>query len=151
VGNRAEIFGRALSRSSCKTFSYFFYVRRCYLSSAYDLARALVPRPSTGKERFGVGLAPGPCLNVVLLASLLWLSLLATSDRRFHGSIVARAVRKKPYNCVSCLNTPHLWAWCSLCSVMFADLYVRLCSMGLETAIFKEGEPSAIHDLTINL
>jgi len=24
-----------------------------------------------------------------------------------------------------------VWAWMSLCSVMFADVYVRLCSMGI--------------------
>jgi hypothetical protein len=24
-----------------------------------------------------------------------------------------------------------LWAWCSLFTVAFADLYVRLCSMGV--------------------
>jgi hypothetical protein len=26
-----------------------------------------------------------------------------------------------------------LWAWLSLCSVALADLYVRLCSMGIVT------------------
>ena len=36
------------------------------------------------------------------------------------------------YNCVSCLNRRHMvWAWCSLFSVGFSDLYVRLCSMGV--------------------
>ena len=36
------------------------------------------------------------------------------------------------YDCVSCLNRKHmLWAWCSLVSVGFSDLYVRLCSMGV--------------------
>ncbi len=36
------------------------------------------------------------------------------------------------YSCVSCLNRRHmLWAWCSLVSVGFSDLYVRLCSMGV--------------------
>ena len=40
--------------------------------------------------------------------------------------------RKKTYDCVSCLNRRHmLWAWTSLCAVGFADLYVRLCSMGV--------------------
>jgi hypothetical protein len=30
------------------------------------------------------------------------------------------------------LNRRHMaWAWTSLCSVMFADLYVRLCAMGI--------------------
>ena len=41
-------------------------------------------------------------------------------------------VRHKLYNCVSCLNGNHKkWAWASLCSVGFADIYVRLCSMGI--------------------
>jgi len=41
-------------------------------------------------------------------------------------------VRHRLYNCVSCLNGNHKkWAWASLCSVGFADLYVRLCSMGI--------------------
>ena len=36
------------------------------------------------------------------------------------------------YSCVSCLNRKHMmWAWCSLFTVGFADLYVRLCSMGV--------------------
>jgi hypothetical protein len=36
------------------------------------------------------------------------------------------------YSCVSCLNRRHMtWAWMSLFSVGFADLYVRLCSMGV--------------------
>jgi hypothetical protein len=41
-------------------------------------------------------------------------------------------VRHKLYNCVSCLNGKHKkWAWFSLFSVGFADIYVRLCSMGI--------------------
>jgi hypothetical protein len=38
----------------------------------------------------------------------------------------------KLYQGCSALNRRHaLWAWCSLFGVMFADLYVRLCSMGI--------------------
>jgi hypothetical protein len=38
------------------------------------------------------------------------------------------------YSCVSALNRKHhVFAWLSLCSVAFADLYVRLCSMGVWT------------------
>ena len=38
------------------------------------------------------------------------------------------------YSCVSALNRKHqVFAWLSLCSVAFADLYVRLCSMGIWT------------------
>ena len=37
---------------------------------------------------------------------------------------------------VSCLNARHqLWAWMSLFGVGFADLYVRLCSMGVWTDV----------------
>ena len=36
------------------------------------------------------------------------------------------------YKGCSALNKRHmLWAWLSLVMVMFADLYVRLCSMGV--------------------
>jgi hypothetical protein len=39
---------------------------------------------------------------------------------------------QKAYDCVSCLNKRHmLFAWCSLFMVGFADLYVRLCCMGI--------------------
>ncbi|HEV2844702.1 MAG TPA: succinate dehydrogenase, partial [Thermoanaerobaculia bacterium] len=38
------------------------------------------------------------------------------------------------YRCVGCFNRRHMrWAWASLFSVMFSDLYVRLCSMGIWT------------------
>ena len=40
----------------------------------------------------------------------------------------------KTYKAVSCLNEHHMfWAWVSLFMVGFADLYVRLCSMGIWT------------------
>ena len=43
-------------------------------------------------------------------------------------------LRRKAYDCASCLNRGHMrWAWCSLFSVAFADIYVRLCSMGIWT------------------
>jgi hypothetical protein len=44
------------------------------------------------------------------------------------------AVSAKCYSCVSSLNRRHMnFAWVSLFGVMFADLYVRLCSMGIWT------------------
>ncbi len=40
--------------------------------------------------------------------------------------------RKLSYDCVSCLNRRHMvWGWASLLWIMFGDLYVRLCSMGI--------------------
>ncbi len=45
-----------------------------------------------------------------------------------------RPIRKKMYDCVSCLNRRHmLFAWMSLFWVAFSDLYVRMCSMGIWT------------------
>ena len=42
--------------------------------------------------------------------------------------------RRKAYDCVGCFNRRHMmFAWLSLCSVGFSDLYVRLCSMGIWT------------------
>jgi hypothetical protein len=72
-------------------------------------------------------------VNVVLLSGY---ALGCHSLRHLIGGRVdqlSRArVRYPAYRCASCLNRRHmLWAWCSLFSVMFADLYVRLCSMGV--------------------
>jgi hypothetical protein len=37
-----------------------------------------------------------------------------------------------PYRCVTCLNNVHhRWAWTSLFTVLFSDIYIRLCSMGV--------------------
>jgi len=41
-------------------------------------------------------------------------------------------VRKKTYDCVSCLNRGHMrWAWLSLIWVAFSDVFIRLCAMGI--------------------
>ena len=51
------------------------------------------------------------------------------------GGVVDRLsgapVRRKAYMCVTCFNQKHmLWAWMSLFSVGFTDIYIRMCSMG---------------------
>ena len=52
----------------------------------------------------------------------------------FRDELAGAPVQKRAYDCVSCLNRRHqTWAWCSLFSVAFADLYVRMCSMGIWT------------------
>ena len=61
------------------------------------------------------------------------------SLRHLVGGYLRPALRrrrrgKKAYDCVGCLNRRHMmWAWLSLFSVGFSDLYVRLCSMGIWT------------------
>jgi hypothetical protein len=84
--------------------------------------------------RFGVGLG-----TLVLLTNLVLLGcytfschslrhLVGGSRDRLSGA----PHRKRVYDCVSCLNRRHmLFAWCSLFTVAFSDLYVRLCSMGV--------------------
>jgi hypothetical protein len=46
--------------------------------------------------------------------------------------LAKRPLRLKATDAVSCLNCQHMrWAWASLFSVAFSDLYVRMCSMGI--------------------
>jgi len=72
-------------------------------------------------------------VNVILLSSY---TLGCHSMRHLVGGRKDE-VSKSPisdacYSCSSGLNNKHqLFAWCSLFSVMFADVYVRLCSMGI--------------------
>ena len=71
--------------------------------------------------------------NVVLLSGYLFG---CHSMRHVVGGCVdqlSRApLRVRAYACVTCLNRRHMvWAWTSLFAVGFADLYVRLCSMGV--------------------
>lgn len=83
---------------------------------------------------FGIGVGTIVlAVNVVLIAMYVFGChafrhlIGGTFDR-----ISEHPVRHQLYNCVSCLNGKHkVWAWASLCSVMFADLYVRLCAMGI--------------------
>jgi hypothetical protein len=91
--------------------------------------------PATGHGRFGIGLGTLVlAANVGLLGSY---TLGCHSLRHLIGGrkdelSKSAALRARAYGCVSCLNTRHkLFAWCSLVSVGFADLYVRLCAMGI--------------------
>jgi len=71
-------------------------------------------------------------LNVLLLGSY---TFGCHSLRHLVGGVMDRLsrspLRRKAYNCVSCLNAHHMrWAWFSLFWVGFTDFYVRMCSMG---------------------
>ena len=90
--------------------------------------------PATGAVSFGVGAGTLLLLiNTVLLGGYLFG---CHSMRHVVGGCVDELSRApmgmQAYSCVSCLNRRHmLWAWCSLFTVGFSDLYVRLCSMGV--------------------
>jgi hypothetical protein len=85
--------------------------------------------------RFGIGVGTLVLTaNVVLLGSY---TLGCHSLRHLVGGgkdLRGGAVQRSCYDCVSALNRRHmLFAWCSLFGVALADVYVRLCSMGVIT------------------
>jgi hypothetical protein len=92
--------------------------------------------PAGGGTRFGIGLGSLVLTaNAVLLAGY---TFGCHSFRHIAGGALDRLsghpVRKAAYDCSSCLTRQHhLWAWASLVMVAFADIYVRLCSMGVWT------------------
>ena len=58
----------------------------------------------------------------------------ATSRAARIDEVSKHPICDKAYACSSALNYKHqLFAWLSLFTVGFADLYVRLCSMGIWT------------------
>jgi len=117
---------------------YFLYVAVIFIGIlAYDVWKAMwFTDPATGAKHFGIGV--GTILlttNVILLGGY---TFGCHSLRHLVGGYLDRLsrapVRKKAYDCVSCLNRGHMrWAWCSLVMVAFCDIYVRMLSMGIWT------------------
>lgn len=83
---------------------------------------------------FGIGIG-----SFVLLANTTLLTLYTFSCHSLRHLIGGRKdclsghkMSAACYSCVSGLNKKHMvWAWMSLFMVGFADIYVRLCSMGI--------------------
>jgi hypothetical protein len=114
---------------------YFFYIAAIFIFLlAYDVWLALWFPGTDGKEHFGIGVGTLiMAVNVALLASY---TFGCHSFRHLIGGrkdeISKSASGHKAYDCVSCLNRRHmLFAWCSLFSVGFTDVYIRLCAMGI--------------------
>jgi hypothetical protein len=115
---------------------YFLYIAVVFLFIlGSDAWRAMwFFNPSTGHENFGVGLG-----TIVLVINVILLSgytLGCHSLRHLVGGYIDQLsrtpVRKKTYDCVSCLNRGHMrWAWLSLFWVAFSDIFIRLCAMGV--------------------
>ncbi len=115
---------------------YFLYVALPFLVIlATDVVAAFrFTDPVTGEATFGIGVG-----TLVLAANVVFLggyALGCHSLRHLIGGsrdqLSRGSIRLQSYACVSCLNRRHMvWAWMSLFSVAFADLYVRLCSMGI--------------------
>jgi len=114
---------------------YALYIAVGFLAMlSLDVWRAFWFDGADGAKHFGMGVG-----TLVLLTNVLLLggyALGCHSMRHILGGYRDRLsglkARKVLYDCSSCVNRQHMrWAWMSLFSVGFSDLYVRLCSMGI--------------------
>jgi hypothetical protein len=116
---------------------YFLYVALIFIVLlAWDVWKALwFEDPVTGGVKFGIGLGTIIlAVNVVLLSGYTFgCHSLRHLIGGKHDELSRRGgAQKSCYNCVSGLNRRHMaFAWCSLFSVAFADVYVRLLAMGI--------------------
>ncbi len=111
---------------------YFLYLALVFIVLlAWDVWKA-----TQFEDGFGIGVGTLVlAANVVLLGSY---TLGCHSLRHLIGGgkdqLSQLHGRIQAYRCVTCLNKRHmLFAWMSLFSVGFSDVYVRLCSMGIWT------------------
>lgn len=116
---------------------YFLYLALVFLIFlAHDVWKAFWFTDANGQTSFGVGVGTLVLLaNVILLASYTFgCHSLRHLIGGYRDRLSGAPVQLKAYRCVGCFNRRHmLFAWLSLCSVGFSDLYVRLCSMGIWT------------------
>lgn len=116
-------------------FLYFALMFIVFLS--YDVWNAIwFEDEATGEISFGLGVGTFVlALNVVLLGGYTFsCHSLRHLTGGHHDHLSKRPLQFALYRIVSALNRRHmLWAWMSLFWVGFADLYVRLCSMGVWT------------------
>ena len=113
---------------------YFMYIALLFLVIlAHDVWRAMWFEDAPGVTHFGIGVGTIVlAVNVVLLSCYtLGCHSVRHTVGGFLDQLSRHPVRKRAYDCSSCLNRWHMkWAWMSLVGVAFADLYVRMCSMG---------------------
>ena len=114
---------------------YFLYAALLFLIIlGLDAWRGYWFPDANGTKHFGIGL--GSVVLTINVSLLTGYTLGCHSLRHLVGGYLdrlsGRPVRKKAYDCVSCLNRGHMnWAWASLFWVAFTDIYVRMCSMGI--------------------
>jgi hypothetical protein len=113
---------------------YFMYAALAFLIFlSHDVWKALwFTDAVTGQVSFGIGVG-----TLILAANTVLLGCYALGCHSLRHLVGGRfellsPFRAKTYDCVSCLNSRHqIWAWCSLFSVAFSDIYVRLCATGV--------------------
>ena len=114
---------------------YFMWIAVIFLFLlAYDVWLAMwFPNPGGG-ESFGIGVGTIVlAVNVVLLSCYtLGCHVMRHVAGGSYDEVSKHPVCDRAYACSTALNYKHqLFAWCSLFSVAFADVYIRLCSMGI--------------------
>src|SRR5215472_16257817 len=109
---------------------YFLYIAFLFLIIlARDVWDALWFPNAAGGTSFGIGLG-----TLILAVNVVFLGGYAFGCHSLRHLVGGRFDRLSPfrrqsYDCVTCLNGHHqLWAWMSLFSVGFSDIYVRLCA-----------------------
>ena len=114
---------------------YFMYVAVIILFIlSWDVWKAMWFPAAGGGTEFGIGLG-----TILLAANVVFLTcytLGCHAMRHIAGGFLdelsKKPVRKVAFDCSSCLNRWHMkWAFISLFSVAFADVYIRLVSMGV--------------------
>ena len=119
---------------------YFLYLALLFVVVlAYDVVKATrFVNPATGATEFGIGVGTLVlAANTILLGGYtLGCHALRHIVGGYRDQISRRPAQKVAYDCVSACNRGHMrWAWASLVMVAFADVYVRLCSMGIWTDV----------------
>ncbi|HUS05869.1 MAG TPA: hypothetical protein VMZ52_06225 [Bryobacteraceae bacterium] len=116
---------------------YFLYIALLFIFLlAHDVWKAMWFIDSTGRTTFGIGVGTLVlAVNTVLLSGY---TLGCHSMRHLVGgcsdTLSKATLGCTPYACSSALNRKHmLFAWLSLFTVGFSDLYVRLCATGVWT------------------
>ena len=117
---------------------YFLYLSLIFLVFlSHDAWHAMWFEDAAGRTAFGIGVG-----TLVLTVNTLLLGAYTFSChslRHLVGGCADGGIspsRFAAYRCATCLNRRHMvFAWASLAWVGFADLYVRLCSMGVWTDV----------------
>jgi hypothetical protein len=114
---------------------YFLYAALLFLIVlSYDVWKALWFTNANGTVSFGVGVG-----TLVLLTNVVLLSGYTFGCHSLRHLVAGKRDEMSPsrstaFRCATCFNRRHmLWAWCSLVSVAFSDVYIRLCAMGIWT------------------
>ena len=114
---------------------YFMLIAVLFLFIlAWDAWKAMWFPVAGGGTEFGIGV--GTLVLVLNLVCLTGYTLGCHSMRHIAGGFRDQFSFKKifqvPYACTTCLNNAHhRWAWTSLFTVLFSDIYIRLCSIGI--------------------